>query len=101
MNCRNGIPIRKQADKPGPSGASRNTAYALPERWGGCDWLIPVDKQLVRQMKERLGGDAIIAFNTPEFSELAQAAYDSLGVVKLDFHNVWDIYQAMLNVLYE
>jgi len=35
MDMRNGAHMRKNKDKAGPSSMSRNTAFSLPETWGG------------------------------------------------------------------
>ncbi|KAJ7779987.1 hypothetical protein B0H16DRAFT_1830576 [Mycena metata] len=93
---RNIIKMRKQSDKPGPSAMSRNTAYSLPETWGGRQCLQPVDMDVIRQMKEDMGGDALIAFSTPQFSARAQLGYDALGIQKLEQGNIWDVFRAML-----
>ncbi|KAJ7831533.1 hypothetical protein B0H14DRAFT_3143148 [Mycena olivaceomarginata] len=39
------------------------------------------ERAILRQMKQDLGGDQLIAFTTPEFSERAEAVFESLGVV--------------------
>ncbi|KAF7372669.1 hypothetical protein MVEN_00130200 [Mycena venus] len=95
---RNGVPMRKQKGKPGPSGVkamSQNEAFINFESWGGVNCLLKVDKGVIRQMKEDMGGDALIAFSTPEFAARAEQAFESLGVV-LTQKNVWDVFQAML-----
>ncbi|KAJ7161620.1 hypothetical protein C8R46DRAFT_1164479 [Mycena filopes] len=97
---RNAIKMRKQADKPGPSGMSRNTAYSLPEKWGGRQCLLDVDLDVVRQMKEDLGGDDLITFWTPEFEARARPAYDSLGIASLSHENIWDVFCAMLPLVF-
>ncbi|KAJ7145031.1 hypothetical protein C8R46DRAFT_918900 [Mycena filopes] len=97
---RNAIKMRKQADKPGPSGMSRNTAYSLPEKWGGRDCLLDVDMGVIRQMKEDLGGDELIAFSTSEFEVRARPAYDSLGIGSLSLENIWDVFCAMLPLVF-
>ncbi len=101
VECRNGIRVRKQDGKPGPSSMSRNTAYCLPKRWGGRDCLIPVDVEKVREMKEKIGGASLLEFNTQEFSDQAQAVYDTLSIKELGYSNVWDVYQEMLEILYQ
>ncbi|KAJ7149435.1 hypothetical protein C8R43DRAFT_1088198 [Mycena crocata] len=96
---RNGIPIRKQAGKAGPSGVramSRNEAFTLLDSWGGVNCLQKVPVDIIRQMREEMGGDELIAFTSEEFSERAQAAFDSLGPVVLTQQNVWEVFAAML-----
>ncbi|KAF7362207.1 hypothetical protein MVEN_00566900 [Mycena venus] len=100
---RNGVPIRKQKDKAGPSGVramSRNEAFSMFESWGGVNCLQRVDRDVIRQMKEDMGGDALIAFSMPEFSARAEEAFESLGPVVLTQKNVWDVFQAMLPLVF-
>ncbi|KAJ6505041.1 hypothetical protein C8R45DRAFT_1051009 [Mycena sanguinolenta] len=100
---RNGVPIRKQKEKAGPLGVrsmSRNEAFSLYEEWGGVDCLQKVDRDVIRQMKADLGGDALIAFSTPEFAQRAEEALESLGPIVLTQQNVWDVFQAMLPLLF-
>jgi hypothetical protein len=40
----------------------------------------------------RLGGLAIVEFTSLDFERRAQPVYDSLRILKLYFHNVWDIF---------
>jgi hypothetical protein len=50
-------------------------------------------------MKEDIGGDQLIAFSTPEFAERAEEVFESLGV-NLTMQNVWDVFQAMLPLVF-
>ncbi|KAG6866887.1 hypothetical protein C0993_007386 [Termitomyces sp. T159_Od127] len=97
----NGRYMRANKHKAGPQGMTRLEAYHNPESWGGRNYLLPIkDMDTIRQMKEELGGEALIAFSTPEFSRRAQLAFDSLGMVgKITFMNVWTVFTAMLDVL--
>jgi hypothetical protein len=101
VELRNGIPMRKMRNKPGPSGMSRNAAYSMPETWGGRECLIPVDMSAIKPMKEDLGGEAIMEFTSLEFSRRAQTVYDSLAIVRLSVQNVWDIFAKMYDQLYQ
>ncbi|KAJ7920649.1 hypothetical protein B0H13DRAFT_1605235 [Mycena leptocephala] len=99
---RNAVPIRKQKNKPGPSGVkamSRNEAFTAFDSWGGVNCLLPVDRDILRQMKEDIGGDQLIAFSTPDFAERAEEVFESLGV-SLTMQNVWDVFQAMLPLVF-
>jgi hypothetical protein len=100
IEFRNGVRTRKMSNKPGPSGMSRNEAYAVPQLWGGRNCLIPVDVSLVKEMKEQLGGPAILEFTSADFARRAELVYDSLRIVKLSFQNVWDVFGAMHANLY-
>lgn len=99
MAFRNSVHMRKQKEKPGPSGMSCNEAFAMPEKWGGHNCLLPVDVEVIHQIKEEMGGDSLLEFVTYEYSQWAQAAYDTLGVAKLTLENVWDVFQALLPLI--
>lgn len=79
---------------------SRNTAFSLPEDWGGRNCLLPVDVAVIAQMKEDRGGDALIAFSTPEFAARAQMVYDSLNIQALTQKNIWHIFLAMFPLVF-
>lgn len=79
---------------------SRNEAFTMLESWGGVDCLQKVDVNIIRKMKEEMGGDELIAFTTPEFSERAQQAFDSLGPLALTQTNVWDVFREMLPLVF-
>lgn len=97
MTLRNGARMRKNKNKPGPSGMSRNEAFSLPEKWGGRNCLLPVNVNIIRDIKDAMGGDEILEFTTAEFSEQCKSIFDELGFSSiLSFENVWDIFTAML-----
>lgn len=100
MEFRNALPMRKQKNKAGPSGMSRNEAFALPEKWGGRNCLLPVDVNVIREIKVAMGGDAILEFTSREFRGKAQQVYDSLQITELTFSNVWDVFTTMLPLLF-
>jgi len=100
VQFRNGVRMKKMNNKPGPSGMSCNEAYSIPEKWGGRNCLTPVDLSLIREMKEQLGGPAILEFTSADFSKRAQTVYDALRISNLSFENVWDIFDAMYTQLY-
>lgn len=99
MESRNAYRSRKDSKKPGPSGMSRNVAFSLPQSWGGRDCLLPVDCEVIRQIKEEMGGDDILAFVDHEYAARAEVAYSSLGIADLNFNNVWSVFSAMLEIL--
>lgn len=97
----NGVPMRKDKNKPGPSGMSRNEAYSLCESWGGRDCLLPVtNMELIRELKEALGGAALLEFSNPDLSARAQDAFDSLGICTLGFENVWVVFRQILPLVF-
>jgi len=79
---------------------SRNQAYSLLEKWGGRDFLMPIDIEMVQEIKQTMGGDSILEFNLAEFSEKAQEAYNTLGLNELSFLNVWEVYSVMKQLLF-
>jgi hypothetical protein len=95
MDFRNGATMRKDKAKAGPSGMSRNEAFSMPENWGGRNCLLPVNVNVIREIKEAMGGDALLEFTTPEFAACAQAAYDTLAISELTLANVWHIFEAL------
>ncbi|KAK7055718.1 hypothetical protein R3P38DRAFT_2848678 [Favolaschia claudopus] len=100
VNFRNGAPMRSQPDKPGPSGMSRDVAFALPESWGGINCLLPIPVERVRRMKADLGGDALLEFTEPEFTARAQAVLDTLQPLKLTLDNGWTVFRVMLPLVF-
>lgn len=100
MEFRNGAMMRKDKEKPGPSGMSRNHAFSLPSEWGGRNCLLTIDDlNTIKKMKEQLGGEELISFSTPEFSARARMVYDSLHITRLTQQNVWHVFSAMLPLL--
>ena len=103
MEFRNGCMMRKDKEKPGPSGMSRNQAFSLPGDWGGRNCLLKIDDSdisIIKKLKEELGGDELVSFSTPEFSARAREAYDSLDISHLTFENVWIVFAAMLPLVF-
>lgn len=92
--------MRKDKEKAGPSGMSRDQAFTLYEEWGGKDFLMPVDVSIIWEIKEEMGGDETLEFVSAPFRTLAQAAYDSLHITELLMENVWDVFSAMLLILF-
>ena len=54
------------------------------------------DLGAIAELKENLGGEALLAFLTMEFAVCAQNAYNSLGITNLTFENVWNVFTVML-----
>lgn len=100
MDFRNGTKMRKDNEKLGPSGMSRNEAFSLPESWGGRNCLLPVDINVIRELKAEMGGDSLLEFTSVEFSVCAQTAYDSLHIVNLSFENVWFVFRDLYPLIF-
>ena len=78
---------------------SRNMAFSLPHLWGGRDCLLPVDVQVIRQLREAMGGDEILAFVNSEYAARAAEVYSTLGVADLTFNNVWLVFEQMIPLM--
>lgn len=101
MEVRNAARMRKDKNKPGPSGMSRNQAFSLPESWDGTNCLLKIDDlALIRDMKDQLGGKQLLEFSSPEFDHSAQTVYNRLDIKLLTFGSVWNIFVGMLPILY-
>ena len=79
---------------------SRNEAFSLPESWGGRNCLLKVDMAIIRELKEAMGGDEILEFVSAEFSQHAQAMYDTLGVMDLNIENVWHVFSDLYPLVF-
>jgi hypothetical protein len=89
VEFRNGVRMRKDARKAGPSGCSQNDAFSLYQKHGLSDCLLPIDNMdLIGELKIGMGGDAILEFVSAEFSERAESAYTTLEIEKLTMENV-------------
>ena len=60
--------------------------------------MLPVDVDNVHQIKKAMG-DSSLEFVTDEYSQKAQAAYDTLSIQKLTLENVWDVFQILLSLV--
>lgn len=101
IKARNSFKSRKDPNKAGPSGMSRDVAFALPHKWGGQNLLLPVDVTVIKEIKEFMGGDQILEFVTAEYSTRIQGIYDELGVQNLNFDNVWEVFRSILTRIEE
>lgn len=100
MDFRNGVRMRKDKEKAGPSGMSRNEAFSSPASWGGRNCLLQVDMAIIQELKEAMGGDDILDFVSMEFSQRAQAAYDTLGITDLNIENVWYVFTDLCPLIF-
>ncbi|KAF9470531.1 hypothetical protein BDN70DRAFT_888988 [Pholiota conissans] len=57
-----------------PSGVAPAIAYALPERHGGVDCLIPVDRDVIQSLMDEIGED-VIRFVSLEYEEKAERVF--------------------------
>lgn len=93
--------MRWDKKKAGPSGCSRNTAFALHENYGLVDCLLKIpDMSLIHKLKEEMGGDALLDFVSPEFGARAESAYEALAISELAFENVWSVFRELLPLVF-
>ena len=98
---RNGVRMRKDSKKAGPSGCSRNDAFSLYHKYGLSDCLLPIKNMgLIQELKTSMGGDAILEFVSAEFSERAELAYATLEIEKLTMENVWVVFHQLLSLVF-
>jgi hypothetical protein len=100
IEFRNGVRMRKDAKKAGPSGMSRNNAFALYETWGGRDCLLPIANcEPIKDMMNILGGSSLLDFVPPDYAQRAEAALKQLGISEINMGNVWEVFTDLLIVL--
>ncbi|KAI0367996.1 hypothetical protein BV20DRAFT_949050 [Pilatotrama ljubarskyi] len=92
---------RRDKSKLNPTGVAPNVAYALCHEYGAQRCLQPVDRELIAQLMEDLGGEELIRFVSAEYSTRAANVYEKLGIQELTFENVWDVFSSMLPHMYE
>lgn len=101
VEFRNGVRMRRDNNKAGPSGCSRNTAFSLHENYGLTDCLLRIpDMSIIQKLKEEMGGDELLEFVWPDFAARCDAAYESLTISELTFENVWEVFQALLPLVF-
>jgi hypothetical protein len=93
FNCHK---IRYDSTKHLPSGVSPDVAYSLFEDYGAQNCLQPVDPEVVQNLMGEIGGEDVIRFVSVAYAARAQEVFDSLGMPKITFENVWEIFQKML-----
>lgn len=91
--------VRKQRNKPGPSGGTRNDFFDLHEKWNLRNCLLEVDVDIIREIKEKMGGDEVMDFVPQEYAAQAQAKFESLDVTKITLENAWEVFVEMKNVM--
>jgi hypothetical protein len=82
------------------SGVSPNIAYALHEDYGSVKCLQMVDLNVVRALKEALGGEGLVQFVSEEFAAHCKDVFHSLHVSELTLQNVWSVFLSMLPLVY-
>lgn len=91
--------VRFDRNKKLPSGVSPNIAYTLHKKYGGENYLQPVNTAIVRELMVELGGEELIQFVSPEYAVCAQGVYDRLNIGELTLENIWFVYSEMLPLM--
>jgi len=94
--------MRKDQNKAGPSGDSRNNMFLMPEKWGGRDCLekiAPEDMKIIQKLKNDIGGEALLHFVTPEYAARAEVVYQSLNIQEITLENIWFVFEDMLAIM--
>ncbi|KIK73679.1 hypothetical protein PAXRUDRAFT_177767, partial [Paxillus rubicundulus Ve08.2h10] len=99
MDCFNNHVVCRDKKKKLPSGVSPNVAFALHNQYGGEDCLQKVDRVVVKQLMEEIGGEDLIRFFDIAYAAHAQIVYDSLNFTSLTLQNVWAVFFAMLPLM--
>ena len=92
MNCH---VTRYDRTKKIPSGVSPDVAISLCTEYGGENCLQPIDVDVVQQLMDGVGNDAI-QFVPVEYANRAQEVFASLGVARLSFQNIWQVFSRMI-----
>ena len=58
-----------------------------------------VDRDVVKNLMEEIGGEDLIRFIDLEYSNTAQLIFNNLGYTVLTFENVWQVFSAMLPLM--
>lgn len=91
--------VRYDRDKLLPSGVSPNVAILLHKDYDAQNCLQLVDRDVVKNLMEEIGGEDLIRFVDSEYSAAAQLIFDGLGFTVLTFENVWSVFSAMLPLI--
>lgn len=91
--------VRTDRSKLIPSGVAPSVAYSLHEAYGGENCLEPVNKDVIHQLMEELGGKDLLHFVPAVYDAKAIEVFESLNIVDLNLQNVWDVFQSMLPLM--
>jgi len=91
--------VRYDRNKLLPSGVSPNIAMSLHQDYNAENCLQLVDRDVVKNLMEEIGGEDLIRFIDLEYSNTAQLIFNNLGYTVLTFENVWQVFSAMLPLM--
>jgi len=86
------------------SGVSPNIAFSLFKEYGSVDCLqriSPEQLQLIRELKQEIGGEKLIEFVPLAFAERCKEVLESLRITELTFDNVWVVFEDLLPLVFE
>jgi hypothetical protein len=79
-----------------PSGVLPDVTVSLCTEYRGENCLQSVDTTVVQNLMEELRGEDLIHFVSIEYADCAQGIFNNLGISKLTFKNVWEVFSTML-----
>lgn len=88
--------VRKDKAKLLPSGIAPSIAYELCGDYGGVDCLQKVDRKVIKDLMDALGGESLLEFCSPEYDAHAQAVLDDLNITEMTMQNAWKVFSLML-----
>lgn len=94
--------MRKQKDKVLPSGVTPNQAYSFPDRHGGEDCLIGVNRDTVKAMLNDMQEEQAALTDwgvSPDLVPLAKQALKKLRVKEVTLENIWLVFCALIGLL--
>jgi len=82
-------------------GCSWNKVFSLHENYGLTDHLpwIP-DMFIIHKLREEMGSDQLLSLFCQISAARCDAAYESLAISELTFENVWEVFQALLPLVF-
>ncbi|EIN04921.1 hypothetical protein PUNSTDRAFT_116208 [Punctularia strigosozonata HHB-11173 SS5] len=97
----NNHPVRKDHNKLNPSGDMPEMIMQLAvKEYSTTNCLQPIDHAIVENLMADLEVEKLLEFVDPAFAIRAEEAYNSLNITRLDFYNVWHIFQAILPIMF-
>ncbi|KIO33914.1 hypothetical protein M407DRAFT_227054 [Tulasnella calospora MUT 4182] len=78
------------------SGVSPAVLMALPKQYGADNFLIEVDRKVVKEMMDELGGEDLVRFVTRGYEEKVKTIQAELGLGEFTVYNAWDSFTAIL-----
>ena len=58
-----------------------------------------MDREVIHDLMEELGGKDLILFVSHDYAAKAQSVCDTLGLCNLNLQNIWHVFSAMLPLM--